>query len=224
MGASINLRQATRWRAALRPGYYQRVSGELNTLLKPGVHQWIIDAANRNSSPETIETQIRRGLDPLSITGVVTNVNHALKMTYRRRRVLHQAAAMLITLVCMLVIAASDASNRIMRGLLTTVPTQGVVVGRSYCHGNRVDDLVSRPPSHMAPTRWRGGVVCTRSESGPAEPALRQSVYSRRDVAGGIAHPCGDAGSIDQCEGCARRVRLQGGELNLPIDSDPAVG
>ena len=125
MGANIALQRATLLRFCLRPGYNQRMSGALSPLLKPGIHQWIIEAVNRNSSFEASEIQIRRGLDPVGIAGLVTHVTRALKMTYRRRLVLHQAAAMLITLACMFVTATSDASNRIMRWMFTTVPNHG---------------------------------------------------------------------------------------------------
>ena len=124
LGASIDLQRMTRWKSAWRPGYNQRVSKELNSVLKPGVHQWIIDAVNRNRSIEETEIEIRRGLDPLSIAAIVNNVSQALKMTYRRRMLLHHAAATLITLLCMLM--TSKTFHYLMQGLLASLPNQGI--------------------------------------------------------------------------------------------------
>ena len=123
LGASIPLTRTRRWGSLLRPGYYRRVSSELNSVLKHGVHQWIVEAASQNSSVEAIEIQIRRALDPLSIAAVANNVTRALKITYRRRLLLHQAAAMLITLMYSLVM--KDASHRYARGLLAAIPNHG---------------------------------------------------------------------------------------------------
>lgn len=126
MGASIDLQRMTGWRSAWRPSYNQRVSGELSTVLKPAVHQWIVDAVTRNRSVEEIEIEIRRALDPLSIAAIASNVTHALKTTYRRCMVLHQGAAMLITLMCMLM--TSETSNRFTHGLLAGLPNQGIAL------------------------------------------------------------------------------------------------
>ena len=126
MGASIDLQRMTGWRSAWRLGYNQRVSGELSTVLKPAVHQWIVDAFTRNRSVEEIEIEIRRALDPLSIAAIASNVTHALNATYRRCMVLHQGAAMLITLLWMLM--TSETSNRFMHGLLAGLPNQGIAL------------------------------------------------------------------------------------------------
>lgn len=120
LGASIPLARTTRWRSLLQRGYDRRVSSELNSVLKHGVHQWIVEAASRNSSVEAIEIQVRRALDPLSIAAVANNVTRALKTTYRRRLLLHQAAALLIT--GLLLWGANDASHQFVRGLLTATP------------------------------------------------------------------------------------------------------
>ena len=120
----MELKAMTRWRSAWRPGYNQRVGEELGRVLKPAVHQWIVDGANRNRSAEAIEIEIRRGLDPLSIAAIATNVTQALTVTYRRRLVLHQAALALITLICMFM--TSDTSHRLMHTLLAGLPSHGV--------------------------------------------------------------------------------------------------
>ena len=46
-----------------------------------------------------------------SINAFIETVTHALKMTYRRRLVLHQTAAMAITLICVYVMNAAPDSN-----------------------------------------------------------------------------------------------------------------
>ena len=120
LGASIPLKQATRWRSLLQWGYNRRVSGELNDLLKHSVHQWIVEASAQNYSAEAIEIWTRRALDSLSIAAVVNNVTRALKTTYRRRLLLHQSAAMLITMLCLLV--TSDAAHQYALLLLAASP------------------------------------------------------------------------------------------------------
>ena len=111
MGWTFNVRRDTQWRSCVRPGFNQRMQVELSELLAPAVHRWIIDGANRNLSLDAIFIQIRRSLDPNSIKAFIETVTHALKMTYRRRLVLHQTAAMAITLICVYVMNAAPDSN-----------------------------------------------------------------------------------------------------------------
>jgi hypothetical protein len=111
VGSTFNVRRDTQWRTCVRPGFNPRMQVELSELLAPAVHQWIIDGANRNLSLDAIFIQIRRSLDPNSINAIIETVTHALKTTYRRRLVLHQTAAMAITLIGVYVMNAAPDSN-----------------------------------------------------------------------------------------------------------------
>ena len=96
VGSSFSVQRCTRWRSMIRPGFNAKLSTELAQLLKPALHRWIIELATRQMPVEDIERQLCRALDPNRINEIIATVTRALIVTYRRRVLLHQAAAVVI--------------------------------------------------------------------------------------------------------------------------------
>ena len=105
------------------------MSMALAKLLSPGVHCWILDGTNRNLTVDAIFVQIRRGLDPGTIQVVIDAVNRALTVSYRRRLLLYQLTAMLLTWLGVAVLTATPAQPmRRLRRQLVAITQQSFLV------------------------------------------------------------------------------------------------